>query len=147
MAATVLGTIEIPAEPGQVRTARHWLRGLIGTDHPAAFEVELLGCELITNSILHSDSGSLDDTGSPGTVSIIVLALDHAIRVEVTDAGSEHSTPHVVDTATYATSGRGLHLLHEITGGQCGTRTDETGRTTWFQLNHHPAITPNGDRP
>lgn len=150
MAGAVLGTIDIPAETSQVRTARHWLRGLLGEDHPVAFEVELLGCELVTNSILHSDSAKPDDHGRPGTVSITVLALDQdAIRVEVTDAGSARNTPWSANLGTYATGGRGLHLLREITGGRCGTRTDEASRTVWFQLGPHSAstITPNGDRP
>jgi hypothetical protein len=31
-------------------------------------------------------------------VSVVVRALGHAIRVEVTDAGSARDAPHVVDT-------------------------------------------------
>jgi anti-sigma regulatory factor (Ser/Thr protein kinase) len=134
--AIVLGTMDIPAEAGRVKAARHWLRDLLGEDHPAVFEVELLGSELITNSILHSDSARLDDHGRPGTVSIVVLALAHAIRVEVTDAGSARGTPHVVDAGTDALNGRGLHLLQEITGGRCGTWADQASRTVWFQLDH-----------
>lgn len=138
-APTVLGTIEIAAEACRVRAARHWLRELLGEDHPAVFEIELLGSELITNSILHSDSGRLDDHGRPGTVSIVVHALGPAVRVEVTDAGSARDAPHMVDIGPDALNGRGLHLLRDITGGRCGMWTHEAGRTVWFQLGHTPA--------
>jgi anti-sigma regulatory factor (Ser/Thr protein kinase) len=146
VAATVLGTMDIPAEAGQVKTARHWLRDLLGADHPAVFEAELLGSELITNSILHSDSASLDDHGRPGTVSIVVLALDHAIRVEVTDAGSARKTPRLIDTGAEAVNGRGLHLLQELTHGECGAWRHESSRTVWFQLHHTGTVPGHGNR-
>jgi anti-sigma regulatory factor (Ser/Thr protein kinase) len=144
-AAVVLGSIDVPAEPGRVRAARHWLRDLLGKDHPAVFEVELLGSELITNAVLHSDSARLDDHGRPGIVSIVVLAVGQAIRVEVTDAGSARNAPHLVDAAADAISGRGLRLVQEITGGRCGTRTNGTSRTVWFELDGPPAVTSIGD--
>jgi anti-sigma regulatory factor (Ser/Thr protein kinase) len=144
---TVLGATDLPAEPHQVKNARHWLRDLLGKDHPVVFEVELLGCELITNAILHSDSAGLNGRGRPGNVSILVLALDQAIRVEVSDAGSARNTPHLVDAGTDAISGRGLRLLREMTDGQCGTWIDGARRIVWFELDHTEAVTPGGDRP
>jgi anti-sigma regulatory factor (Ser/Thr protein kinase) len=143
-AAVVLGTIDVPAEAGRVRAARHWLRDLLGNDHPAIFEVELLGSELISNAVLHSDSARLDDHGRPGIVSIAVLAIGQSIRVEVTDAGSARNAPRLVDAGAEATSGRGLRLVQEVTGGRYGTRTHGTSRTVWFELDRAPAVT-NGD--
>ncbi|GAA2087671.1 ATP-binding protein [Actinomadura alba] len=136
----VLGSIDFPAEAHQVRTARHWLRELLGKNHPAVSEVELLGSELITNSILHSDSARLDECGRPGFVSVTVLSTSQTIRVEVTDAGSASSIPRLVDGGPDAVSGRGLRLLREITGGRYGMRTHEAGRTMWFELDCSPAV-------
>ncbi|SEG70105.1 Histidine kinase-like ATPase domain-containing protein [Thermomonospora echinospora] len=147
MAAAVLGSMAIVAEASQVRVVRRWLRGLLGAEHPACYDSELLGSELVTNAIEHSDSGQFGPGGTPGTVHITVLALDGAVRVEVTDAGSATSVPQIADPATYATSGRGLRMVRDLTGGRCGTHTHEGGRTVWFELPHPPALTPNGDRP
>ncbi|GAA2069766.1 ATP-binding protein [Actinomadura alba] len=145
-AAVVLGTIDVPAEACRVAAARHWLRDLLGTDHPAVFEVELLGSELITNAVLHSDSARLDDHGRPGIISIVVLAVGHSIRVEVTDSASACDAPHVVDAGTDAISGRGLRLVREVTGGRYGTHAHGRNRTVWFELAHAPAVS-NKDHP
>jgi anti-sigma regulatory factor (Ser/Thr protein kinase) len=143
-AAVVLGSIDVPAEACRVAAARHWLRDLLGTDHPAVFEVELLGSELITNAVLHSDSARIDDHGQPGIISIVALAVGHYIRVEVTDSESAREAPHVIDADTDAISGRGLRLVQEITGGRYGTHTHGGNRTVWFELDSTPAV-PNGD--
>ncbi|MBC6459205.1 ATP-binding protein [Actinomadura sp. HBU206391] len=127
--AVFLGAIDIPAEARRVSAVRHWLRDLLGEEHPVAFEIELLGSELFTNAVLHSDSARLDDQGRPGIVSVVVLAVGPAIRVEVTDAGSARSAPHVVNADADAVSGRGLLLARELTGGRCGTHTRGTRRT------------------
>lgn len=132
----LLGATDVPAEPRQVKNVRHWLRGLLGEEHPVLFEAELLGSELVTNAIVHSDSARLKGHGRPGTVSIVVRALGQAVRVEVTDAGSARCSPRLLDAGTDAIDGRGLRLLQEITGGRCGTWSHEKGRTVWFHLEH-----------
>jgi anti-sigma regulatory factor (Ser/Thr protein kinase) len=147
MSGVVLGSVVVGAEASQVGLVRRWLRGVLGTDHPVCGEAELLGSELVTNAILHSDSGLGGDDGELGTVSVAVLALDGFIRVEVTDAGSAVGVPEMVEPSLCATSGRGLRMVYDFTGGRCGARTDDGGRTVWFELAHPPVITPNGDRP
>jgi hypothetical protein len=42
---------------------------------------------------------------------------------------------------------RGLRMVYDFSGGRCGARTDDGGRTVWFELAHPPVIIPNGDRP
>lgn len=147
MGAALLGSVVVPAEASRVGVVRRWLRGVLGAGHPVCYEVELLGSELVTNAIVHSDSGWPGPDGRPGGVHIAVLALDGAVRVEVTDAGSATSVPEMADPATCATSGRGLRMVHDLTGGRCGTHTGGTGRTVWFELPHPPAIVPNGEHP
>jgi anti-sigma regulatory factor (Ser/Thr protein kinase) len=129
----------------QVRTARHWLRGLLGEGHPAAFWVELLGCELVTNAVLYSDSARPDEDGRPGTVSIAAWSVGTGIRVEVTDAGSTCRAPVPVDAGVHATSGRGLAMLRDLTDGRCGTWTDARGRTVWFRLDADSTALADGD--
>ncbi|MFC5749972.1 ATP-binding protein [Actinomadura rugatobispora] len=141
----VLGRIDISAEVEQVKTARRWLRGLLGEDHPAAFWVELLGCELVTNAVLHSDSARPDEDGRPGTVSIAAWSIGKGIRVEVTDAGSTCRAPVPVDAGVHATSGRGLAMLHDLTDGRCGTWSDAKGRTVWFLLDTDSTALADGD--
>lgn len=144
LATTVLATIEITAEASRVKTVRRWIRGLLGQDHPVAFEAELLGCELVTNSIRHSDSARRDRYGHPGTVSITALATPEGIQLEVTDAGSACNTPRLVDAGPDAVSGRGLRMVYEIAGGRCGCRSGEAERTVWFRLGLTPADHANG---
>jgi anti-sigma regulatory factor (Ser/Thr protein kinase) len=146
MGAAVLGAVVVSAEVSQVRVVRRWLRGVLGGGHPACYEAELLGSELVTNSIVHSDSGLSGEDGEPGVVSVVVLAVDRAVRIEVTDAGSATSIPRMADPGVCATSGRGLRMVHDLTGGRCGTRADDVGRTVWFELPHPSASVPNGDR-
>jgi anti-sigma regulatory factor (Ser/Thr protein kinase) len=92
-----------------------------------------MACEAITNSICHSDSG---DTQEPGTVTLLVLDIGNALRVEVIDAGSPHNVPKVTDDGLDALSGRGLHMIDLLSGGRWGTHTHHEGRTVWFETCH-----------
>ncbi|MEW2352194.1 ATP-binding protein [Spirillospora sp. NPDC029432] len=125
MAQTLLGTVVVPGEECQVRVVRRWLRGVLGDGHPACHDAELLGSELVTNAILHADAGP---------VSVAVLAVDGVIRVEVTDAGAGVSAPQVVEAGGCATSGRGLRMVHVLSGGRWGSRNGDGRRTVWFEL-------------
>lgn len=131
MTAVILGVRDIVALPAEVAPARHWLHKLIADDHAAVVdEVVLLACEAVTNSIRHSDSGC---HGTPETITLVVSAIDGAIRVEVTDAGSATKTPHLIGDDPDAVNGRGLHLIDLLSGGRWGT-SDEGGRTVWFEV-------------
>jgi anti-sigma regulatory factor (Ser/Thr protein kinase) len=50
--------------------------------HPCCDTAVLLGSELVTNAVVHSASGL-----PSGTISIVVLQLTGAVRVEVIDPG------------------------------------------------------------
>jgi len=91
--------------------------------------IVLLGCELITNAIRHSDSARLG-----GTVTVAVVEVAGMIRVEVTDAGSATNVPRMVDHAPESTSGRGLRIVDELTGRRWGTHVDDSGQTVWFAV-------------
>jgi anti-sigma regulatory factor (Ser/Thr protein kinase) len=131
MTAVILGVRDIVALPAEVAPTRHWLHKLAADDHAAIIDdVVLLTCEVVTNSIRHSDSGC---HGTPGTITLVVSAIADAIRVEVTDAGSATKIPHLIGDDPDAVNGRGLHLIDLLSGGRWGT-SGEGGRTVWFEV-------------
>jgi anti-sigma regulatory factor (Ser/Thr protein kinase) len=90
----------------------------------------LLTSELVTNAILHTDSGK-----PGGMVTIAILGLPDGILVEVSDGGSA-SAP-VVKTDALAGEGQGLYLVQQL-ASQWGYRRDRAGTTVWFHLAARP---------
>jgi anti-sigma regulatory factor (Ser/Thr protein kinase) len=122
---SVLGVLDIPAEKEALAGARRWLREVVATDYaPIGDDVVLLGCELATNAIRYSESVKL---------TIVVWAMDSAIRVEVIDAGSDINVPRMVDTDPSSERGRGLQMVNDLTQGRWGWYTDDGGRVVWFE--------------
>lgn len=108
---------------------------MLAADHADVSDgIVLLACELITNSIRHSDSAQLGEDGMPGRITIVVVEAGDLLRVEVIDAGSPHGIPRVVDQGPEATSGRGLRIVDELTGGRWGTYAEHSGRVVWFAV-------------
>lgn len=135
MAAVILGSLDIVARPAEVAPARHWLRKLLGDEHPTIIDdVVLMACEAITNAIRHSDSGIQRENDEPGTVTLLVLASESSMRVEVVDAGSRRSAPSMADDGPAAAGGRGLHLIDLLSEGRWGSYAHEDGRTVWFEI-------------
>lgn len=135
MAAVILGSLDLAARPAEVAPARHWLRALLGGEHTTIMDdVVLMACEAITNSIRHSNSGIQREKDEPGRVTLLVLASENTMRVEVIDAGSRHSVPEVAGDDPDAVSGRGLQLVDVLSEGRWGTYTHEEGRTVWFEI-------------
>jgi anti-sigma regulatory factor (Ser/Thr protein kinase) len=119
------------------------VRDLLGCDHPATYGVEFCTCELVTNSLIHTESKK---------VLVSVLRADDShdgvdtdghdgvegggdggfgvIRVEVSDA----ATPDMVVTSTMPVqattrygSGRGLRIVDALMERHWGSRADESG--------------------
>jgi len=135
MTTDILGSLDIVARPAEVAPARHWLGKLLSADHGAiSDDVVLMACEAITNSICHSDSGSMDEKDEPGTVTLLVRATESTMRVEVTDAGSQRNIPKVADDGLDAVDGRGLHMIDLLSEGRWGSYTHDDGRTVWFEV-------------
>ena len=76
---------------------------------------------------LHSASGL-----PGGTVTVVVLRLTGAVRVEVIDHGSTASTP-VVKGEVLAPDGHGLFLVDQL-ADSWGYVLDQVGTTVWFRL-------------
>ncbi|MFI7639869.1 ATP-binding protein [Nonomuraea sp. NPDC049400] len=116
----------LPGVPSQVSRARGLVTAALGRDHPLYDDVALLTSELATNAILHSRSGA------GGSFTVAVSSSETAVRVLVSDAGSD-GPPCVCRTSTQATSGRGLPLIEALSHRWGFTR--EGGTTTvWFEL-------------
>jgi anti-sigma regulatory factor (Ser/Thr protein kinase) len=114
-----------------VPAARHFVRGaLAGT--PRADDMELIACELITNSIRHTPAG---DQG--GKVTITVRAGSGRSRVEVSDPGTgqwhppadgQHGTGR--PDAEY---GRGLAIIATL-ADKLGHDATPEGQTLWAEV-------------
>jgi anti-sigma regulatory factor (Ser/Thr protein kinase) len=125
--ATVLGSITIPGRAQQVRAARAFMARTLGELGAITDIAVLLTSELVTNAVRHSNSRE-----AGGSVTLIVLEIDDGFRVEVSDDGSELSSPVVKDTV-FSPDGHGLFLV-ETLAEQWGYLRDEAGTTVWFQL-------------
>jgi anti-sigma regulatory factor (Ser/Thr protein kinase) len=125
--AAVLGSITIPGRAEQVRTARRFVAMVLGELGTIAETAVLLTSELVTNAVQHSDSRR-----PGGTVTLLILDIAGRIRIEVTDNGSDHSSP-VVKADVFSPDGHGL-LLVETMAGHWGYLRDGAGTTVWFQL-------------
>jgi anti-sigma regulatory factor (Ser/Thr protein kinase) len=125
---TLLGRMTVPGRADQVQEARGFTRRMIGERHPNADVAALLISEVVTNSVIHSDSGL-----AGGTVTITVIAVACGIRVEVIDDGGQ-SVPTLRHPADgMAEGGRGLQLLDGLSA-EWGYFQGEFGTVTWFEL-------------
>ncbi|GGL12429.1 ATP-binding protein [Planomonospora parontospora] len=121
-------TVTLHGVPESVALARRRVRELLGEAHPACDDVTLLVSEVVTNSVVHSGSGG------GGRVAMTVAVGPDAVLVEVSDAGSGHSAPHVRNEPE-AESGRGMFLV-DLLAARWGIReSDPHGlRTLWFEV-------------
>jgi anti-sigma regulatory factor (Ser/Thr protein kinase) len=135
-AMVLLGLLRVRPSDDEVRTVRRWLYGLLADGHAAVADDAVVGaCELVTNSIKHSDTRVRG-----GEISIAALSVDDTrLRIEVVDAGSTDSRPTLRKVAGDALSGRGLQIVADISGGQWGARADDAGQLVWFEV---PAPSP-----
>lgn len=91
---------------GQVRVARVFTRAALSDRNPCAAVAVLLASELVTDSMLHSDSRR-----PGGTITITVTGTPDGARIEVRDAGGA-SVPVLKGTDdTLAEGGRGQRLV------------------------------------
>ena len=123
----IVGSLTIAGRTKNVAEARAFVGRTLGRTHPCADEAVLLCSELVTNAVLHSESGQ-----PGGTVTVVVLAFPDAVRVEVVDNGSVRSTP-VVKAEVLEPDGHGLFLVEQLADNWGYTR-DTVGTTVWFRL-------------
>ncbi|MFC6083887.1 ATP-binding protein [Sphaerisporangium aureirubrum] len=121
----LLGVIELVAVPESVHRAREFVREKLGDGHAGLDDVMLLVSELVTNSVLHSDSRG------GGTVTVAIADCFDRVHVDVVDAGGEGS-PRVCEEGL-GEGGRGLRLV-ETVSREWGVWDGEDGRTVWFEV-------------
>jgi anti-sigma regulatory factor (Ser/Thr protein kinase) len=126
--AAVLGTLTIAGRPERVREARAFVTKVLGGHSAIADTAVLLTSEIVTNAVLHSDS-----CAAGGTVRLVMIEIGEGVRVEVSDDGSDLSSP-VVKGDLYAPDGHGLFLVQSL-AQQWGYVRDELGTTVWFWLD------------
>lgn len=122
-------TTTLRGVPQSVSTARCRVRRFLGAGHPASDEVVLLVSEVVTNSVVHSTSCD------GGEVAMTVAAGPGTVVVEVSDAGSGASAPHVRNDPE-AENGRGMFLV-DLLASRWGIKDDGRGgrRTVWFEID------------
>ena len=134
-AAVVLGSLTVPGMPEHVSRARAFVAGLAdrtALGNGAADTAALLTSELVTNAMLHTDSG-----GSQGTVTVVVIDGPGGLMVEVIDDGAPDRGPEVQGDR-YAAQGHGLFLVEQL-ASRWGYLRDMAGTTVWFELDRDGA--------
>ncbi|MFB9674899.1 ATP-binding protein [Streptosporangium vulgare] len=116
-----LGHAEFAGTPGSVATVRTWARHLLnGRIATAALDdVVLLLSEVVTNAVVHSDSGRT----AGGSVTVCLGLGADMVHAEVIDDGSATSLPFVRAAGPDSDGGRGLLLVEAIATGWASTRT------------------------
>jgi anti-sigma regulatory factor (Ser/Thr protein kinase) len=124
----IQASLTVPCEAGQVRAVREFVGQALG-DAPDPEIPVLLASELATNSVLHSSSR----LGGHMTVTVS-SEPDGTIRVEVADAGGQSVPIRQGGRDGWTESGRGLHLVGDLSA-RWGYRIEpDGGLVTWFEV-------------
>ena len=130
-----MGSLTIPGQPACLHAAREFVARTLDVGHARLDTAVLLTSELVTNSVLHSESGR-----PGGTITITLISVADGVRVEVIDDGSVNE-PTVrlsgAESPEVAESGRGLQLV-EFLSAKWGYYRDTAGTVTWFELTDQP---------
>jgi anti-sigma regulatory factor (Ser/Thr protein kinase) len=113
----------LPGNPSSAALARRFVRSvLIEWGHEHLIELaELLANELVTNSVLHTES----------EVALSVSLEGETLRVEVHDNNPQ--APMRRDYSLSAATGRGLVLVEKLSS-DWGTEPANAGKVVWFEL-------------
>ena len=120
--------LTVPCQARQVRAVREFVGETLGDD-PCAEVPVLLASELAANSVLHSSSRL------GGTMTVTVSGVpDGTVRVEVADAGGPSVPVLGGGPGGCGESGRGLHLVGDLSA-RWGYRIEaDGGLVTWFEV-------------
>ncbi|MEV6865360.1 ATP-binding protein [Streptosporangium subroseum] len=129
----ILGNRSFYGVPESAGKARKWVRELL-EDHVSGEVIEtaeLLVSEVVTNSILHSDSGLDPD----GQITVGVGLGRGLVHIEVIDQGSVlNNIPAMRPVDDDSLSGRGLSWVNHLSSEWGNDHDREIGRAVWFQL-------------
>jgi hypothetical protein len=116
--------VVLSAEPTSVAQGRQFVRDVLSEWGLVPFReaVVLVASELITNTLLHTDSPP-----------VVTLRMTRSgLRLEIDDESGMH--PRKRSYAADATTGRGM-LLVESTASRWGTETRPDGKTVWCEFD------------
>jgi anti-sigma regulatory factor (Ser/Thr protein kinase) len=129
-AAMLVSALAIPGRPEHVQAAREFTALALrvhGRDDDGISG--LLVSEVVTNSLIHSDSGR-----PGGTITVRVIITPGESRVEVADDGGDgEPVPRTAPGDADAEDGRGLFLLQEL-ADEWGHFRQGGRLITWFTL-------------
>lgn len=119
----VVCTQSLGADPYSARLARRFVESTLASwDVPYLIDTaSLLMSELVTNAVLHADSG----------IELRLAREQDVIRFEVEDHGS--GKPLRRHAAPDETSGRGLALVDSLSAAW-GVEAVRAGKAVWFEL-------------
>ena len=109
--------------PEEVPAARRFIRDALD-GHPAAFDAELLTCELVTNAVQHATDA--------GWVTVAVMRRGAVVHVDVIDDGRS-GLPHWREATSQDEGGRGFQLVNEI-AERWGFLRERARTCVWFEL-------------
>jgi hypothetical protein len=123
-------TALLPYEPHSAADARHLLRTtLLGWELEDLVEAG----ELIVSEL----AGNAAKTGCRRRMMVTVERITYrCVRISV--RGSSRVLPCLIDAGPAAESGRGLALVHHLTGGQWGATAEPFGKTVHADLRARP---------
>ena len=119
----------LPGRPESAGLARALARSVLGDDHPALETVQLVVSELVTNAILHSQSGA-----DGGTVLLALCPAPAGVLVQVRDNGGPWRPLELVKPGPEAEHGYGLVLVDAL-ADSWGTLASTQGRVTWCRIS------------
>ncbi|HEV2375991.1 MAG TPA: ATP-binding protein [Streptosporangiaceae bacterium] len=122
-----------PGTPGQVRTARRFVAGLL-KGSPLLDDAMVVLSELFTNALCHTVSGR-----PGGLVTVQVSRWRLGVRIAVTDQGSisEPAIRHPAGCGEPIENGHGLYLAASL-ASRLGWHDDARGRTVVAVLGELP---------
>ncbi|MFC0861679.1 ATP-binding protein [Sphaerimonospora cavernae] len=132
-----VGQANFAGQAVSVCAARTWANGLLtGRVADEVREtVVLLLSELVTNSVVHSDSGRRPD----GQVIVFLAVGDGAAYCEVIDDGSDTSIPGIREVSLEGDGGRGLWMVNAMADAWGFHHDDGVGNAVWFRMGMPPA--------
>ena len=118
--------IELPFAPGSPREARHAVAAQYQAS-PRCDDLLICVSEVVTNAVLHARSAPRLTLTQDGDI----------VRVEVRDA--DPALPVRLYHGTNAPTGRGLHLLDQLTTAW-GADPRSDGKVVWFEFALSEAV-------
>ncbi|MET9615383.1 ATP-binding protein [Kitasatospora indigofera] len=124
-------TALLPYEPQSAAAARRLVRTTL---HEWELGDLVEAGELIVSEL----AGNAAKTGCRRRMAVTVVRVtDRSVRISVRD--SSRTLPCLIDGGPAGESGRGLALVHHLTGGQWGATAEPFGKTVHADLRARPA--------